>query len=205
MTSEPATNEASDKNLPVVAQRTGGALVTVLSDLDRYADGPQPLGRRITTAISRIVAERPELNTEARVAMLVDLAAYHGESISRWLADMLDEHEPEVVYLVVEYFYAIGRRDRTKVAGKSAISNARGFIREDMAEMFDFVERLQAIFGQELTLDDLHQFVVRVGLRAARDMSDDSLERFVVVDDAAVPREVRAADEHDPLFIDEEV
>ncbi len=52
-------------NLPVLAVRTGGALVKVMSELEQHAT--KPLSRLVTAAISRTVAENPELNTEARV------------------------------------------------------------------------------------------------------------------------------------------
>lgn len=168
-------------NLPVLAVRTGGALVKVLSELERHAT--KPLDRRAATAISRIVTDLPELNTEARVSMLVDLVSFHGEKADSWLARMFEDFNIEVVYLAIDYLYEAGYSDRKSDSNVDNSNDHQESLRSDIEELCDLIERLQRLVGDDITVQGLNVYILRVGLAGASSMDDDLLARSIAHND----------------------
>ena len=104
-------------NLPVAVTRVGGALQTVSSQIEAYTDPRYPLARRSQIALARIIEDRPELNTEARIAMMVDAFSFHGVDEAAAFTAITDEFGLETTYLALDYLYEVGERGRGTTTG----------------------------------------------------------------------------------------
>lgn len=97
-------------NLPVPVVSVGGELQRVISEVEKYTDERYPLTRGAQMHLARIIEKRPELNTEARVAQLVDMLSWHSVDQMKELDELLDEHDIDHIILVLDYLYEAGVR-----------------------------------------------------------------------------------------------
>ncbi len=84
---------------------------------------------------------------------------------------MCEQYDVEVVYLAVDYLYEAGHSDRSDVSS----DERRESLRNDIEELCELIIRLQAVVNRELSVQDLHVYVLRVGLAGASSMDDDLL------------------------------
>lgn len=102
-------------NLPLpLVTRVGGALEKVISNIEVYTSPEYPLDRQGQMALARMVEDRPALNTEARIALLVDALAWHGVNQRVEFTSLMDEFGIEDVYLALDYLYEVGTRSQAK-------------------------------------------------------------------------------------------
>lgn len=168
-------------NLPVPVTKVGGALAQVTSSIELYTDERFPLTRKDQYGLARMMESRPELNTEPRVALLVDAIAHHGVEQLTQFGQLLDTIDVEVVYLAVDYLYEIGKRGR-------GASQSAGKLSEQMADMDKIrstAELAEVIVGLNQGIvpdtEQLHDYVTKLGgLNAALDMSDADIETVLV-------------------------
>ena len=97
-------------NLPTLVVAVGGPLEKVIIDVVRYTDVKYPLDRSSQIALARIIEAQPELNTEVRVAYLVDAFSFHG--VRHWIefARIVEDHGIECACLVLDYLHEVGER-----------------------------------------------------------------------------------------------
>ncbi len=101
-------------NLPAIVTRVGGALEQVISNIEVYTSPEHPLNRQAQMALARMIEDRPTLNTEARISLLVDALAWHGVDQRLQFASLMDEFDVEDVYLALDYLYEVGTRSKSK-------------------------------------------------------------------------------------------
>jgi hypothetical protein len=102
-------------NLPLpLVTRVGGALEKVISNIEVYTSPEYPLNRQGQMALARMVEDRPALNTEARIALIVHALAWHGVSQRVEFTSLVDEFDIEDVYLALDYLYEVGTRSQAK-------------------------------------------------------------------------------------------
>ena len=109
--------------VPALAHRIGGALVTVLSDIDAYTDTKHPLDSKQQLAVARIVQDYPSLNTEENVAMLVDVVAYYSVTAMNELRRYLAQYGCLLTYLAVSYLHEAAEMNRAHTAPKLDLFN----------------------------------------------------------------------------------
>lgn len=98
-------------NLPAIVTRVGGELEKVVSDIENYTSGQHPLDRKGQMALARMVEDRPELNTESRIALLVDALTWHGLEQKNAFMALVDDNDVETVYLALDYLFEEGERE----------------------------------------------------------------------------------------------
>lgn len=97
---------------PIAVIQVGGALQKIVTtELEAYTDPRYPLTEVSQIALARIVEAFPALNTEPRVAMLVDAYSFHGIDSSSEFRALIDEFDLETAYLAMDYLYEVGQRD----------------------------------------------------------------------------------------------
>ena len=144
-------------NLPAVIIRSGGAIEKIVgTELAAYTDERFPLVRKDQFALGRLVEARPELNTEARVAVLVDMMAYHGHHVDAQLRKLLDHHDPEVIGFALDYLYEVGKKDR----GMDGMEGVKSSLLHDTAEAVEVLiaERELEIGNVEMLADLIQSF-----------------------------------------------
>lgn len=99
-------------NLPDAVTKVGGALEKVVTELERYTDKRYPLTRESQFALARIVESDPQLNTEGRVALLVDAFSFHGVTQHRDFMQIVQSHGIDRVCFALDYLYQTGERGR---------------------------------------------------------------------------------------------
>lgn len=92
----------NSSNLPALVERVGGALAQVMSDLPSRISG-RALSTVEVLSISRLVDVNPTLNTESRVELLAEMVSRHGVAVSPQFKQLLEQYEPEVVFLAVAF------------------------------------------------------------------------------------------------------
>lgn len=117
-------------NLPAIVQSVGGALLQVVSNVEAYTTEEHPLTVNGQRSLAQLVRQRPELNTEPRVALLVDALAHHGVDQMKEFHELLDEYDIDLVYLALDYLFEVGVRDQVTATEKKA---ARRKIERDLA------------------------------------------------------------------------
>lgn len=102
----------TSRELPLIVRQVGGALETVMSDLDNYTDDRYPIERVSQIAISRMIQKNPDLNNEENIAMLVDMFSFHGVSGAdrTTLNKLLQDYPVESIHIAFEYLYEMGIR-----------------------------------------------------------------------------------------------
>lgn len=96
-------------NLPALIERTGGALLKVMSDLDAYVDPKYPLNRKGQLAIGRIVQDFPALNCEQDVELLVEIMSRHGVTSMSVLRGYLNDFGTRFTYLAITFLFEEGK------------------------------------------------------------------------------------------------
>jgi hypothetical protein len=112
-------------NLPVQVTAIGGALVEVLR-WDQY----QKLGVESQAALVELVKRYPDLNTENRVDLVVDLMVFHGETLNQTLREFVGTYSAELVYLAIDTLYEAG---------------VRGCAPQGTAQLVDSLEQLEEV------------------------------------------------------------
>lgn len=168
---------SSSTNLPAIVTQTGGALVTVLSDLPAYCD--KQLTPVQQAAIGMVVGRDPQLNTEGGVSLLVDLVAYHDEPVDRWLAEQIREHGIKVVHLAIDYLLESGQRDRSSSADNQTASKPDWDLRESTEELIELIEKLADVVDDELTTETLHRAVLRLASQSVHELDKRELTQLV--------------------------
>jgi len=165
-------------NLPAVVKRVGGALELIVSNLEAYTQPEYPLTRRGQIALGLIVEEHPGLNTEDRLALLVDILTYHGIYQRTEFMAIDEDHGIEIVYLALDYLYETGDRGRGKDEDSQAANDMRRVRRT--AELIVRLQEAGFNVGSVEQLDDLaHAFG---GLDQAFAASEDNVESVMAVD-----------------------
>jgi hypothetical protein len=94
-------------SLPAAAKELGGAIVRVL-EWEQYRNLPA-----ITTRVlGQLVAEYPELNTDSRIDLMADAAAFYGERFDSVFVEMIESYGVEKIYLAIDTLHEEGLRDR---------------------------------------------------------------------------------------------
>lgn len=91
-------------NLPLIVREQGGALVEILTDIDRYIEGDE-LSATSRLSIARLVQLKPELNNAPRVEMLVYLYTYFGLSASLQVQNLIKVYDVETVFVAVAFIH----------------------------------------------------------------------------------------------------
>lgn len=161
-------------NLPAIVTRVGGALEKVVSDIEAYTDEHYPLTRNGQMALARMVEYRPELNSEARVALLVDALSYHGVNQRKEFTALVDRYDIEIVYLALDYLYEVGLRDRgTKASVSREKYNSMKYVRN----VVELITRLRAMNAYVSDTESLNDIVYQLGgLDLAIDTSDEDIK-----------------------------
>ena len=161
-------------NLPAIVTRVGGALEQVVSEIEAYTDERYPLDRRGQMVLARMIEDRPELNSEARVALLVDALSYHGANQRKKFTVLVDSYGIEVVYLALDYLYEVGQRDRGTT---TPASNAKYNSMKYVGEVVELIIKLRTMDVHVSSVESLSDIVYHLGgLDLAIDASDDDIE-----------------------------
>ena len=108
-------------NLPAIVVSVGGDLQKVVAEVENYTDVRYPLTRGAQMGLARIIERHPELNTEPRVALLVDILSWHGVDQLQELNEILEEYDLDHVYLAVDYLLEDGERTQLTARQKKQI------------------------------------------------------------------------------------
>jgi hypothetical protein len=141
-------------NLPAIVQSVGGALLQIVSDIEAYTTEEHPLTINGQRSLAQLVGQRPELNTEPRVALLVDALAHHGVDQMKEFNELLDEYDIDLVYLALDYLFEVGVRDQITAAEKKA---AKRKIERDLALQDPFASEVSIKRQAEIEISDLTQ------------------------------------------------
>lgn len=133
------------ENLPVIVSRVGGELEKVISDIESYTSPEYPLNRKGQIALARMIEDRPELNTEPRIAFFVDALAFHGVGQSAEFISLINDLEDDVetVYLALDYLYEVGERDHDDQTESLIGNRVRRF--DPMKRVMRVVELIQRL------------------------------------------------------------
>ena len=160
-------------NLPAIVTRVGGALEKVVSEIEAYTDERYPLTRNGQMALARMIEDRPELNSEARVSLLVDALSYHGVNQRAEFTALIDRYDIEVVYLALDYLYEVGQRDRGTALVKDNKYNSMKYVREAV----ELIVKLRAMDVHVDGVESLSDVIYQLGgLDLAIDASDEDIE-----------------------------
>jgi hypothetical protein len=112
------TESNSGRNLPLIIRQVGGALESVMSDLNNYTDDKYPIQRVSEIAIARMVQRNPDLNNENDISKLVDMFSFHGvEGAARnTLNELLKHNSVDDIHIAFEYLYEMGLRGQGSTA-----------------------------------------------------------------------------------------
>lgn len=173
----------STVNAPVVALRTGGAVLDVLSHSASYVDPSHPLAPKDAVGIARFVQELSENNTEDSVGKMVDVVAFHGVKIVH-LRAYVTKFGVERTHFVVQYLFEDGfhghRTNEPKIPGKAPYAPNR-----HVESLLELLEEIDAIDGDHAALSSgeiLYDLLVKLGgLSKALNMSPLELERAIRV------------------------
>lgn len=161
-------------NLPALVRGIGGALVRVTSEIDAYTDDKFPLRRDGQLALGRLIEERPSLNTEPRVAMLVDVLSWHGVKDIEALGELIDEHGIDPVCVALDYLYEVGIRDHAEAleaddayadTGSDQQHNSMEIVRSIVELITELESNRLVIPSAEVLFEIIYQ---RGGLRAVK-------------------------------------
>lgn len=170
---------ATTANLPALITRTGGALVTVMSDLDAYTDEKRPLTKKGQLAIGRIIQDFPVLNTVEDVERLVDIVSYYGLSSMSELRRYLNEYGSLFTHLAVSYLFegaGLNRAD-TSDAGISRYEK-RPMVHTTL--LLELIE-LASNFVLIETVEDVDDLIDRLGgLDDAIDLPREQVELILM-------------------------
>lgn len=146
-------------NLPVPAQKMGGAIVQVLGWEQHLV-----LPASVQYAIGRAIVDNPRLNTEPRVDMIADMASHHGENVDRQLAELFGEYPVETVYAAIDFLYEVARRDR------------KGGERDELQKTVELMDKLQKLGFDCTDLIVTSSLVDQLGgLVSAWEMSEEDI------------------------------
>lgn len=158
------------QNLPSIVTNVGGALERVITDIEAYTDERFPLPRRGQFALARLIETRPDLNSEARVALLVDAMSHHGVTQAEELKRLIDEYGIEDTHLALDYLYEVGERSRG-TQQKSFISMT------NVKKVIEIVINLRAHEVSVTSVEHLSDIIYQIGgLDAAYDADAESID-----------------------------
>lgn len=161
-------------NLPAIVTRVGGALEKVVSEIEAYTDERYPLTRNGQMALARMIEDRPELNSESRVSLLVDALSYHGVNQRTEFTALVDRYDIEVVYLALDYLYEVGQRDRGTT---TPVSNDKYNSMKYVREVVELIIKLRALGVHVSGVESLSDVVYHLGgLDLAIDASDEDIQ-----------------------------
>lgn len=92
----------STTNLPALSTQVGGALAVVLNDASNRISGKE-LSTVEVLSVTRLVDSMPELNTEPRVELLLQMVSQYGIEVSPQLRQLLDLYDVETVFLAIAF------------------------------------------------------------------------------------------------------
>ena len=131
------------------AKELGGALVRIMADrkeIARYAAGA--IDEETELAVTKMVVDNPDLNTENRIGAMLWLASFHGEVIDLWLIELNREYKSEDVLLVIDFLYEIAVR-----TGKGSLDEtSNDDSRQSVSYLLEFLE----IYAQLDDQPDIH-------------------------------------------------
>lgn len=158
------------ENLPVLVQRVGGELAKVVSDIESYTSPEYPLDRKGQMALARMVEDHADLNTEPRIAVLVDVLAFHGVKQSAEFIQLFKDAENdaeldlETVYLALDYLYEVGERGHDDDTEALIGANVRRFDpMKRIMRVIELIQRLRESGIEVSSVETLSDCTYRVG------------------------------------------
>lgn len=95
-------------------------------------------------AVTRMVEENPDLNTEDRVGALLWLTTFHGEEIDRWHIELSQEYEMEDILLVIDFLFETAVRTKKGSMGEDSNADSR----ESVSQLLEFLELYRRLEAQ---------------------------------------------------------
>lgn len=187
-------------NLPALIERTGGALLKVMTDLDAYVDPKYPLTRKGQLAIGRIVQDFPALNTEQDIELLVEIMSRHGVTSTNALRGYLNDFGTRFTYLAITFLFEEGKHGHR---GKDEDLFAPGKKYQPMQYVRSVLELIEnaSSYLEIDTIEEISDLVESLGgLEDALKLSSERLEIALMrleSDFSPYPEAEKLPEEHD--------